>query len=533
VEASILENNLYGVDINDEATEIAKLSLWLRTARKGRKLNNLNQHIKCGNSLIDDPAVAGDKAFNWQEEFPQVFAKGGFDVVIGNPPYGASVSKEEKKYFNENYKTTLVNYDTYGLFFESAIKIQRNNALLGFITPNTFLVIENGVQLRTLLFKHNSIKSFLETPKVFQDAVVEPITTILQKSHPVDENKITSISIPRNNKLNDQEISSWKSIIFNQLNLIERSDLIFNYRATVRNIELAKKVKTNSIELKEVSKITAGVKPYEKGKGNPPQTNEILETKPYTGYNKTGEDWYKLIRGTQVNRYRLDWDYEFIKYGDSLAAPRNSKSFFLPKIFIRRTDDKILAVYDTDKFVGLNSVHCLQLLTDSINYKFLLVLLNSKVLNWYFQYENFHMVGKPLAEIKVVFVERLPIIISDDQLPFIAQADIMLSKNKELQQIKQQLLQLLQGKYPQLVLTKKLQDWPGISFNDFLKELDKQKIKLTLPEQSEWMQYVATEKARANAIQQLITQTDKAIDAMVYALYQLTPEEIQIVEGNA
>ena len=87
IESGILEHNLYGVDINDEATEIAKLSLWLRTARKGRKLNSLNQHIKCGNSLIDDPAVAGDKAFNWQQEFPEVFAKGGFDVVIGNPPY--------------------------------------------------------------------------------------------------------------------------------------------------------------------------------------------------------------------------------------------------------------------------------------------------------------------------------------------------------------------------------------------------------------------------------------------------------------
>ena len=85
VENSILENNLYGVDINEEATDIAKLSLWLRTARKGRKLNSLNQHIKCGNSLIDDAVIAGDKAFNWQKEFPEVFEKGGFDVVIGNP----------------------------------------------------------------------------------------------------------------------------------------------------------------------------------------------------------------------------------------------------------------------------------------------------------------------------------------------------------------------------------------------------------------------------------------------------------------
>ncbi|MDA3859851.1 MAG: transposase, partial [Melioribacteraceae bacterium] len=72
-EKSILENNLYGVDINEESVEIAKLSLWLRTARKDRKLSNLNNNIKCGNSLIDDPEVAGDKAFNWNKEFPQIF----------------------------------------------------------------------------------------------------------------------------------------------------------------------------------------------------------------------------------------------------------------------------------------------------------------------------------------------------------------------------------------------------------------------------------------------------------------------------
>jgi len=73
VDKSILENNLFGVDINEESVEIAKLSLWLRTAQKGRKLSKLNNNIKCGNSLIDDPKIAGDKAFHWQTEFPQVF----------------------------------------------------------------------------------------------------------------------------------------------------------------------------------------------------------------------------------------------------------------------------------------------------------------------------------------------------------------------------------------------------------------------------------------------------------------------------
>ena len=87
VETTILENNLFGVDINEEAIEIAKLSLWLRTAKKGRKLNDLSSNIKCGNSLIDDTKIAGNKAFSWQNEFKAVFKNGGFDVVVGNPPY--------------------------------------------------------------------------------------------------------------------------------------------------------------------------------------------------------------------------------------------------------------------------------------------------------------------------------------------------------------------------------------------------------------------------------------------------------------
>lgn len=75
IRKSILENNIFGVDINEESVEIAKLALWLRTAEPNRKLNDLNNNIKCGNSLIDDPAVAGDKAFNWQKEFPKVFVE--------------------------------------------------------------------------------------------------------------------------------------------------------------------------------------------------------------------------------------------------------------------------------------------------------------------------------------------------------------------------------------------------------------------------------------------------------------------------
>ena len=89
--------------LDSEGIEIAKLSLWLRTAKKGRKLTSLNENIKCGNSLIDDPDVAGNKAFKWEQEFREVFANGGFDVVISNPPYGAKFTKSEIVYYNKYF----------------------------------------------------------------------------------------------------------------------------------------------------------------------------------------------------------------------------------------------------------------------------------------------------------------------------------------------------------------------------------------------------------------------------------------------
>ncbi|MDP3434340.1 MAG: N-6 DNA methylase, partial [Bacteroidota bacterium] len=86
IEKSILENNLFGVDLNEESVEIAKLSLWLRTAQPNRKLNDLNNNIKCGNSLISDPAIAGEKAFDWEREFPQVFGRKEIETPLIEVP---------------------------------------------------------------------------------------------------------------------------------------------------------------------------------------------------------------------------------------------------------------------------------------------------------------------------------------------------------------------------------------------------------------------------------------------------------------
>jgi len=210
---SILENNLYGVDINEEAVEIAKLSLWIRTAERGRKLSDLNNNIKCGNSLIDDPAVAGDKAFDWKKEFPQVFKttspsipllakereKGrgspsnyereergevGFDVVIGNPPYVRAESiLQIKPFLSKKYLAFNGNADLYIYFYEKSVELLKTNGFLGLITPNKWIQSNYGKELRNLLSNYviERIVDFGEL-EVFDDVGTFPTIVTLRKS---------------------------------------------------------------------------------------------------------------------------------------------------------------------------------------------------------------------------------------------------------------------------------------------------------------------------------------------------------------
>jgi hypothetical protein len=150
-------------------------------------------------------------------------------------------------------------------------------------------------------------------------------------------------------------------------------------------------------------------------------------------------------------------------------------------------------------------------------------------MTFYFR-NKFSEFDELFPKLKLSHFKQLPIKINGSNELVIQKADIMLSKNKELQGIKQGLLQLLRAKHEGIIINKKLSDWPSLSFGQFLKELEKQKVRFSLPEQNEWLQYFETEKQKAAGIQQLIQQTDKEIDAMVYALYGLTEEEINIVE---
>ena len=190
----ILSNNIYGVDFNNESGEITKLSLWLKTANRSEKLTYLEDNIKCGNSLIDDPAVAGEHAFNWKQEFREIMETGGFDVVVGNPPYGAELSSKEVSWLAENYKSFEYQVNTYVLFYDKGVSLLKKGGILGFITPATFTYQHYFKKIRKIMHPLE-IRSICKYGfAVFEDADTgDTVSLVIQKLP--RKNKSTQIMV--------------------------------------------------------------------------------------------------------------------------------------------------------------------------------------------------------------------------------------------------------------------------------------------------------------------------------------------------
>lgn len=195
----ILQENIYGVDLNSESVEITKLSLWLKTARKNKPLNNLDDNIKCGNSIVplidcegsheatysDLPQGIRDRAFDWKAEFQQVFDQGGFDCLIGNPPYiRAERLSSYKPYLKKTYKCFSSSADFYIYFLEQGLGLLKHGGRLGYITSGTFARTSFAAPFRAWLPKvarFEKVVNFGEN-QPFEDAeMVYPTISILVK----------------------------------------------------------------------------------------------------------------------------------------------------------------------------------------------------------------------------------------------------------------------------------------------------------------------------------------------------------------
>lgn len=500
VEKSILENNLFGVDLNEESVEIAKLSLWLRTAQPNRKLNDLSNNIKCGNSLIEDETIAGDKAFNWQAAFPQVFANGGFDVIIGNPPYlnltKGNTSESILKYYVDNFESikTANSKNLFTLFNEICTFLIKENGLISFIIPEGFLKTRSYDDCVKVMNKSGKISKAV----YFEDWVFEDATT--------------------------------GSMIFEFIKNPNYSNLFEDFLIN-KNKELIK------IE----TKINPIIKKY--NLLNFPKILDLCDT--FKGMAvQSRQDFIfkekqdlpnKFLLGNCIDRYSFKDEFfcDYTKLTIVGGTKNKEKHDVSPRILIRRTGNFLCCVMLNEPALTESTLYSCSLKSDNLDTYYLLSILNSKFLT-YIVRQNMITNEQAFPQILMTDIQllKIPIIEKSSQFILGEKSKFIENLNKDLQEQSQKFQRTIQRKFELESLPKKLQDWYLLSYGDFIKELGKLKIKLTLSQEAEWEDYFTTEATKVNTIKTQIDTTDKEIDAMVYELYGLTKEEIEIVEKS-
>jgi len=524
---SILENNIFGVDINEESVEIAKLSLWLRTAQKDRKLSDLNDNLKCGNSIINSSEIAGEKAYDWSNEFPQIMQNGGFDIIIGNPPYGVKFNDNEKNYLTK-FDYLVPDFEIYIYFVSLAIKnLLNKTGILTYIIPNTFLSILYGVKYRKDILENYFVNyiSDLSNDNTFVDASVRTcIISLTKQDLNTELTDITTI-----NSLT-KEFVLFKQIdkkhlytnIENWLNISktnDKSDIIIN------------KLKQHK-PLATFFEVSQGLIPYDKYRGH--DENTIKNRIWHSTYKK--DDTYKReLAGGDVTRYNISWNGEtWISYGDWLAAPRKKEYFTSPRILIREiTNCKLFCCYTEDEFYNTPSlINIIEKGAKQINLKYLLALLNSTLIGWYHNKTSPKAQKGLFPKILINDVRNIPIVLIENQSGFIEIVEIMMDLKKQFQKKQNDFVELLQSNFKLKKITEKIWDIFSYDFNELISELKKQKIEIVLKKQVEWKDLFNEFKTQVNELKANISKTDKELDYLVYNLYHLTTEEITLVEGT-
>jgi len=501
IKKQILLNNIYGVDIDLNAVEVTKLSLLLK-CMEGETQSSINaqlhfgerilpyleNNIRCGNSLIDvdfyenfpDAETHAIKPFSWKDAFPAIFKNGGFDVLIGNPPYVQSrdgqLNEVEKGYYYNHFETVENQINTFGLFIEKSIKLLNKNGLLGYIVPNYWLSTKYNKNLRKFIFQDNQALELLNVYKVFESAVVDTLLLFVKKQTGNKQETLIK-SIDRNIKSIDERLNAvkekkWtynKPIIIDSA--LESIDISFQ---DIYELKAEKKIS-------DYFSLKFGVKLYQVGKGKPHQNESHSINKVFESITKIDDTYFKLLRARNVQRYTVKEDSYWIKYGIHLAEPRTIDLFEGPRILIQRIVSKkcLDAAYTEKKLICNTDIITLKPIRD-FNSKFFLAILSSDVCSNFIRSRNINLDRNVFPKINTKTLENFPV------------PDI----NEVKKSLHDEIIQLV----------------------DSMLQLNKQLQEATLPHQQE-------------QLKQRIAFTDKKIDTLVYELYGLSEEEVKIVEG--
>jgi len=497
----ILKNNIYGVDLNEESVEITKLSLWLKSAQKGKKLTSLDNNIKCGNSLIDDPAVAGNKAFNWQSQFSDVFKNGEFDIVVGNPPYvnARTMNTADRKYLNEQYKDLQGSYDLYVAFLLKAHELLKLSGRYGWIIPNKLLIADYAKKVLNTL-EDKSLETIINISKipVFNGIGVYPIIIIgnLARKH---------FSSQRYN------ITSAE-----QLNNIEQ------YKVEVNTLKRFKSLAEIGI------KINSGTTGFEAQKIKP----LINENGVGIPFAVSGSIDPYVIDTTVVPYMKSRYTHPYITSDSPEISESKGRFWNTEKVVVAGMTKRIEAVHTSDPLalgVGVYGIY------DFAGYdpKALTTILNSKFMTYYLlkEFSDKHLAGGYLA-INKSTLEQLPIVTIDDthsnKLALLH--DTYRNKLGDLNSTNNNFQTVLRSEFSISRLPTKLSKWWTLDYTVFINILN---VNLSLNQKDELLQLFNKYRIELVAIDTKIQETEKEIDRLVYQLYDLTSEEISIVEGGS
>jgi type I restriction-modification system DNA methylase subunit len=427
----ILLNNIFGVDLDTNAVEVTKLSLLLKCLEgeteasikqqlsiwNERVLPTLENNIKCGNSLIDIDFYSGNldlalersvKPFNWKNEFHEIISNGGFDSIIGNPPYIQSregqLASNEKDYYYKIYKTSEYQINTFGLFIEKGLGLLKTTGILGLIIPNYWLSTKYDSKLRTFLFKENHVIELLNVYKVFEAAIVDTLIVLAEKNKKSGKKLTLLKSIDRKLKNIQDRLLAIKENKWSYDSLIDTSkdEFVLSFQET-SELKSDKKISDYFV-------LKFGAKLYEVGKGIPPQNKEDSANHIYESEIKVDNSYLKLLRARHIKRYFIDWHPTYIKYGKNLAAPRDPSIFTGDRILVQRivSKDSLDSVYITENIICNTDIITLKPKSE-INCKFFLAILNSNLIGRYIKSINVNLDREAFPKINTNTLEELPV----------------------------------------------------------------------------------------------------------------------------
>jgi len=481
----LLKNCIFGVDLDAQAVEITQLNFLLRLVERRQRLPTLQENIKCGNSLIDDPITAPNKAFKWKEQFEQIMGGGGFDIIIGNPPWvftrGEHFSDLEKQYFdNYLYKKNIIQskkgkniqsgkLNLYSLFVIRSIDLMKNGAIFGFIIPNNILRTTTYDIVRKYILDSCKIISVVDlSTGVFEGVTASSIILIFKKENNKkkrDENEITVIS-----EITNLTNGQFKKHTMKQKYYYDNPSYTFNILSTSGTMKISEKI------VKNTDKFGSACKYIIEG---------IVGSRERDVTDKKFNALYKpFLVGKDIGRYKINYKGKWICYDrDRLHRARPEEVFLSNKIMIQRISGgttPLVGALDEGVYYTFASINNVVLKDDSkYNIKYILALINSKLLNWYYS-TNFSNKSELTVNVSKTFLEQLPIknIPETQQCSLVKIVDKIISLNKRL-----------------------------IEIGD--KQTDE----------------------RATIVEE-IKKIDIQIDELVYKLYGLTKEEIAIVEES-